>query len=158
MPRKTPAPTRNNQERVSARPVPGATPVELMRASMQRGDWISARAIADKVLAYDPTDLDAHACVETCTQRMRESYEVRLGARNRVLRIAVPDQWIAEMALDPRVAYLMSRIDGVSSIDAILDISGMSEAEGMQVLVELLEEGVLEARPPLPRNSSRPPR
>lgn len=128
-----------------------------MRLSMERGDWISARAIADKVLAYDPTDLDAHACVETCNARMRESFEVRLGDRSRILRVAVPDAWLAEMALDPRVAFVLSRVDGISSIDAILDVSNMPEQECMQLLVELMDEGVLEARAPLPR-TSRPPR
>ena len=152
IPTPPPLPARNTQ-----RPA-AASPHELMRGSMQRGDWLSARALADKILAYDPTDLDAHACIEACTHHMRDSIEVRLGDRSRILRVAVPDQWLAEMALDPRAAYLLSRIDGVSTIDAILDVSGMAESEGAKLLVDLLEEGVLEAHKPLPRVSSRPPR
>lgn len=146
--------------RQSSRPAPAAAygPAELMRQAMARGDFLSARAIADKVLAYDPTDLEAHACLQACDHRLSQSWESRLGDRDRVLRIAVPTDWLSQLAIDPRVAYVVSRIDGVTSIQSVLDVSGMAEADCAKVLLDLLDEGVLEIRPPLPRISSYPPR
>ena len=48
--------------------------------------------------------------------------------------------------------------DKARRIEAILDVCGMAEQEGVATLLELLEQGVLDVHPPLPRQSSRPPR
>ncbi|MGZ6090006.1 MAG: hypothetical protein ACXWUE_41480 [Polyangiales bacterium] len=141
-----------------APPKPRETPSGKMRAAIERRDWPAAREIAQTILAADPTDLDAYVCVETCTQRMRELAELRLGARDRVLRQSLPDDWLSNMELDPKVAYLLSRVDGASTIEEILEIAGLPKDDAVRVLADLLEDGVLEAVAPPMRPSSRPPR
>lgn len=138
------------------RTTPKATPSSKMRAAVDRRDWPVARAIAEEILANDPTDLDAYVCVETSAQRMRELNELRLGARDRVLRQSLPDDWLPDMELDPQVAFLLSRVDGASTIEEILEISGIPKDDAVRILVDLLEDGVIEAS--APRRSSGPPR
>jgi hypothetical protein len=140
------------------RTAPAATPSSKMRAAVDRRDWPVARAIAEEILARDPTDLDAYVCVETCAQRMRELNELRLGARDRVLRQSMPDDWLPDMELDPQVAFLLSRVDGASTIEEILEIAGIPKDDAVRILVELLEDRVIEAVVPEQRHSSRPPR
>jgi hypothetical protein len=146
---------------ISEPPVParsGRTRSQEMRAAVERLDWNGARKIAEEILARDPTDLDAYVCIENCNHQLRVRAEIRLGERTRLLRQAVPDEWLADMDLDPRVAYMLSRIDGSSTIDEVIDLSGMAPSEAILALADLLEEGVLEAVTPSRRPSSQPPR
>jgi hypothetical protein len=140
------------------RAIPVETPSSKMRAAVDRRDWPVARAIAEEILAKDPTDLDAYVCIETSAQRMRELNELRLGARDRVLRQSLPDDWLPDMELDPQVAFLLSRVDGSSTIEEILEISGIPKDDAVRILLELLEDRVIEAISPEQRHSSRPPR
>jgi hypothetical protein len=143
---------------ISEPPPPEPALEARMRLAMASGDFAAARAFAERILADDPTDLDAHACLETCNQRLQAQYELRLGARDRVLCQSLPTDWLSDMELDPQVAFLLSRIDGSSTIEEILDVCGMRREDATRALVELLEEGVVEALPLPPRASSRPPR
>lgn len=126
-----------------------------MQHAMQHGNFRAARDAARKILRDDPTDLDAVSCLEACVPQLRAACEARLGRRDRVLRQSLPTDWLSNMELDTRVAFLLSRIDGVSTIDEILDVCGMPLDDAMDALVELLDEGVVEA---VPTKSSRPPR
>ena len=83
--------------------------------------------------------------------------ERQLGPRDRVLIKSLPDDWLPDMALDPKIAFVLSLVDGVSTIDDVLDGCGLDRPEAVAILAELIDESVLEARPPPPR-TSRPPR
>jgi len=50
--------------------------------------------------------------------------------------------------LDPRAAFLFSRIDGTLSLQDILDVSGMSQFEAARLLLRLREIGLLDFEPP----------
>jgi hypothetical protein len=45
--------------------------------------------------------------------------------------------------LDPRAAFLLSRIDGSISIDDLLEVSGMPRLEAMRVLALLIRHGAV---------------
>ena len=45
--------------------------------------------------------------------------------------------------LDHRAGFLLSCIDGMSSIDDILDVSGMRELDALRILFELVQENVI---------------
>jgi len=117
-----------------------------MRFAMNAGDYDSALAIAQSILARDPADLDAKHATEACTRELLALNAARVGDRNRLLSVSVPPDWIKQMAIEPRAAFLLSRIDGECTIDEIIDVSGMSELDALGILADLLEDGVIEAR------------
>ena len=45
--------------------------------------------------------------------------------------------------LDPRAAFLLSRIDGCMTVDDLLDVSGMPRLEAMRVLALLIRHGAV---------------
>ncbi len=132
------------------------SPGSAMRVAMQSSDWESALAVAQSLLAENPAHADARAVAERCQQQLLGIYTRRLGARERVLRVTVPDTWLAQLAIDPRAAFLLSRIDGTCTIEEVIDMSCMPELDAMGLLVDMLEEGVIEASVRQP--SIRPPR
>ena len=47
--------------------------------------------------------------------------------------------------LDPKSAFLLSRIDGMLSADDLLDVSGMPRNETLSILLNLILRGVVES-------------
>jgi hypothetical protein len=50
------------------------------------------------------------------------------------------------LQLDHRAGFVLSHVDGVSSVETILDISGMPSEEVLELLQGLLEKGIITAR------------
>lgn len=50
------------------------------------------------------------------------------------------------MQLDHRAGFILSHVDGVSSVETILDVSGMQGSEVLALLQELLDKGIISAR------------
>jgi hypothetical protein len=53
---------------------------------------------------------------------------------------------LREMPLDSRMGFVLSRVDGRSSVEVILDVVGIPEDETMEILHQLVQLGVIEVR------------
>ena len=69
--------------------------------------------------------------------------EAALADGSRVVRHAMPREQVTAMSLDHRAGFLLSRIDGRTSIEELLDVSGMPAAEALGILFDLLRRGVI---------------
>lgn len=76
---------------------------------------------------------------ETQRQLLIAAYELALGPLEQVVHHGQ-----TPAALDPRTAFLLSRIDGTMSVDELLEISGMPRLEALRLLAQLLRQGVVE--------------
>jgi hypothetical protein len=56
---------------------------------------------------------------------------------------AIPRHGQAVANLDPRSAFLLSRLDGMSSVEDLLDVSGMPRLEALRCLALLVKRGVV---------------
>ena len=56
------------------------------------------------------------------------------------------------LSLDHRAGFLLSLVDGRSTVDEVLDMSGMSELEALRLLLQLLQQNVI--KPILARRAS----
>ena len=117
-------------------PSPFAERIVSMRRALERGELESAMHIAEEIVGFAgeisvPMLVD-HAAVLTAV------YEKALGDRSRVVRLGKlpPD-------LDPRSAFLLSRVDGSFTLDDLLDISGMDRPDAARMAVHLLKTGAL---------------
>jgi hypothetical protein len=66
-----------------------------------------------------------------------------LGDLSRQPQLAKPLHELANAPISPRAAFLLSRIDGMLSIDEILDVSGMPRLEAYRHLCQLFLRGIL---------------
>jgi hypothetical protein len=60
-----------------------------------------------------------------------------------VPRVLLPASEISRLPIDPRAAFLLSIVDGVHSMEEILDICAMPEREAIDLLEELRVMGVI---------------
>jgi serine/threonine protein kinase len=107
--------------------------------ALESGELESALNNAERVVqalgGTDVPELASHLPL------LESIYTLSLGDFGRVVNVAnVPAD------LDPRAAFLISRIDGMSTIEDLIDVSGMPRLLALRLLVLLLRDTVLVAR------------
>jgi hypothetical protein len=70
-------------------------------------------------------------------------YSSKLGRLDKVVVVALGDSQLRWLGLDHRSGFMLSRIDGQSTVDELLDICGMPRLEGLKTLAYLLERGAI---------------
>ena len=79
------------------------------------------------------------------SHRVREAaYETRLGSLTAVPTLRVGPEVYRALSLDPPAAFLIANMDGICTIEMLLDVAGMPRLEALRILVELMEEHVIE--------------
>ena len=72
--------------------------------------------------------------------RAETAYLRRLGSLQSVPTLV---KAMNELALDARSGFIVSFIDGASTIEDIIDVSGVPRTEVLRVLDDLLDQGAL---------------
>jgi len=111
----------------SARRARSARDIELA-ASLVEG----ALAIADQL-----DEAETSGVLEREEALIEGSLEMRLGRRDRPLRV-LPPRSGDHVSLLPEEAFLLSRIDGVASIEEIVDLSPLPRLRTLRLLVRML--------------------
>jgi hypothetical protein len=67
----------------------------------------------------------------------------RLGSLARVPTLTVDPSEVRTLPVDHRGAFLLSQVDGVSTVEMILDVSGMSRLEALRILCAFSDQGII---------------
>ncbi|MBX3189375.1 MAG: hypothetical protein KF819_20295 [Labilithrix sp.] len=133
----------------AARSVPaesGPPTAQEMNDRVSLGDYSGALEIAEKLLALDPSDAAAEACAESCRDVLRKMYTARIGPLDRVPMVMVARDQLRWLSIDHRAGFVLSLVDGVSSLEMILDVSGMPELDALRILSELAQQRIISFR------------
>lgn len=139
---------------VPARPSVDAasfTPPSTRREMVDRfelGDFTGALALAETLLEIDASDDEARRISATSRTRLRAIYVGRLGALDQVPVMMIPHAELRWLALDHRAGFVLSLVDGTSSIEEIIDVSTMPQLEVLRTLYNLLSQNVISLRRP----------
>ncbi len=90
-----------------------------------------------------PGHEEALRCRDRCTEVLAQMYLARLGSLSQVVRVAFSGDEIRWLSLDHRAGFLLSLVDGESSIETLLDISGMPRLEALRILFGMLDQRVI---------------
>jgi tetratricopeptide (TPR) repeat protein len=126
-----------------------ASPEVLIARAMQlqkEGSLDEAVRIYQRVADENPDNLDAKRLLQRNRLLLLESFHKRLEKVGQVPVVQVPQHEIVWQKLDHRAGFLLSRIDGLLSLDDLLDVSGMDELETCRILCDLLDQGVIGAK------------
>lgn len=128
-------------------PPPHEPPTETIAAIEARlaaGDYGRALVLAESALDTYPDHPALTWSANTCRDELYKRYLERLGAADHVPRLAVQSGALTGLSLDHRAGFLLSCVDGGSTVEEIIDVSAMPRLEAVRVLYELLQEGVIE--------------
>jgi hypothetical protein len=130
-------------------PLPsGESQVHEMATRFAAKDYRSALVLAENILAAAPADADAKRCAADSRKYLAEKYLARLGGPTMVPRIVLGRAELRGLSLDHRAGFLLSSIDGVLSIEEIIDVSSMAELDALRLMFELAEQGAIVIEPP----------
>jgi hypothetical protein len=139
--------------------IDGATPIDEPRDDRTRrritslldraadwhrlGDLTKAVTAVDLALSEEPGSALAQKLVHRNRDTIMTVFQAYLGDLQRAPVLAQPLHELAAAPINPRAAFLLSRIDGTLSVDEILDVSGMPRLEAYRHLCQLLLRGII---------------
>ena len=106
-------------------------------------DLTGALRCAELVLGQDPENEQARVCAENCRSRLQSLYASKIGNMEAPVVLALADAELRWLGLDHRSGFLLSRVDGLSNVEELLDICGMPRLEALKALVDLFERGAI---------------
>ena len=122
---------------------PGDPLLIEVRDRYAMGDYSGALIIAEGILANDPQNAQARRYADNCRQVLEQMYCAKLGPLNQRPEVGVSADQLRWLSLDHRAGFLLSLIDGSSTVEELLDISGMPRFEALRTLCDLLEQNVI---------------
>ncbi|MFO0628393.1 MAG: hypothetical protein U0325_22660 [Polyangiales bacterium] len=119
-----------------------------MRERLELNDFNGALGLAQSLTEIDPHDGEALRVADLCRQRLRAIYVGRLGELTQVPTLTISRNELRWLTLDHRAGFVLSLIDGASSIEDIIDVSTMPTFEVLRTLYVLLSQNVIALRKP----------
>ena len=84
-------------------------------------------------------DEGARQYADASRARLETKYTTRIGSLEYVFNLAVPAAKVKWLGLDPQAAFLLSLVDGQTSVAEVLELCQMGRLEALRVFTELLE-------------------
>jgi hypothetical protein len=109
-------------------------------------DLTGALRFAELVLGREPQNAQAKRCAENCRRRLLALYSSKIGSMDAVPAPLLGDAELRWLGLDHRSGFLLSRVDGISTFDEVLDVCGMPRLEALKTLVDLIERGAIRVK------------
>jgi len=141
-PLKPPPLTAEPHSGTRARP-PRRSTLQMARKRFETGDFASALTLAEGVAEDQPASPGARALVAECRSALEREYVGRLGSLERVARVTVSPEELPTLPLDHRAGFLLSHMDGVSTLEMVLDVCGMPRLEALRLIFAFVEEGIV---------------
>jgi hypothetical protein len=120
--------------------------IERARQENREGRYPRAVVAVDLALDENPESAVVQKLIHTNRELFLEIYANYLGDMRAVPGLAMPMSAIPVNDLDHRAAFLLSRVDGVLSLEDVLDVAGMARLEAFRHLSRLMLRGILEIR------------
>lgn len=114
-----------------------------MRDKFALGDFSGALEAAESLIEQKKFLEEANRFAENCKSRLCSMYEAKLGAPGRIPRLVLPPEQVRWLSLDHRAGFILSCVDGYSTIEEILDVSGMPPLDTLRILYDLLQQKVI---------------
>jgi hypothetical protein len=111
---------------------------DRMLERLASGDYEGAALAAEALLEFRPRDPDALATAQMAKSELRKLYTERLGSLDLVPHVVMgPEAIFSLRALDFRAGYLLSRVDGCSSLYEIISSGSLPSLEALRIFSEL---------------------
>ena len=125
---------------------PSQDPSAEMRDKFSLGDYSGALLVAEALLEDQPEHSEALRYAENCRAVLQKMYTARIGPLDRVPIVVVPREQLRWLSIDHRAGFVLSLVDGVSSLEMVIDVSGMPLLDVLRILYELVQQRVIAFR------------
>jgi hypothetical protein len=123
--------------------VPSLDLVAEMAERFALGDFSGCLRAAELLLGQDRDHvMGRHYAREAC-HKLEALYRSRLEAQGRIPRMAMAENEVRWLGLDPQVGHILARIDGIADYQQVVEASGMPPLTALRTLVELVDGRVV---------------
>jgi hypothetical protein len=99
--------------------------------------------LLEVVARRDPLRLEVHGHIENVRSRLVKRYRERMGDLGSVPRLSLGLSDVMKFNLPAHAGFMLSLIDGDTSVGDIVSLSGMDSFEALRVLNGLLDAGIV---------------
>lgn len=117
-----------------------------MQERFELGDFSGALRAAELVLGQKPGHARAREFADACREKLAALYLARLGGGHRAIERKVQPSDVRWLGIDHRAGFMLSQIQGDTSIEELVDISGMPRHDALKILVELVGSGAVKVK------------
>lgn len=128
-----------------ARRVDVAPMLERLRTLVSLDNFTGTLELARQILRHVPEHPEAKSAYERSQSRLSTMYGSRIGRLDAVPRVRVQPREVIWLDLDHRAGFVLSQVDGQSTFEDILDLTGMERLETMRILADLVGKGIIDA-------------
>ena len=101
-------------------------------------------AAADRGRETTPLPMSSQAArAPTKPAETEETLLAKLGGARAIPKVAVETAQVVALGLDHRAGFVLSLVDGHSTIDDLLDVSGMPRRDALRILCALVDRGAI---------------
>ena len=128
---------------LQAAPAPQMTPLEAAQSLMKQGDIGGALRLLAETLDVSPNNLEVRQ-LHNKVRAIWTSIQIqRLAPLERTPRLMIPQGQIYGLQLDPQTMFVVSQVDGMSTLADLIDISGMHQLEAAEMLLLLIDDNII---------------
>lgn len=117
-----------------------------MRDAAELDDFSTTLKIADEVLAIDPANAEARRARDRSRSVLTQMHISELGTLDAIPVVNVAADQVLWLDLDQRSGFVLAQIDGRSSYNDIVSVTGMDELETLAILSRLAKDKIIAAR------------
>lgn len=107
------------------------------------GELEAALDITKKVLSRGANH-DAEKLRREIETQLEAGHVEKLGELSATPTLAIELAQMAQLDLDHRAGYVISQVDGMMTFEDLIELSGMSRLETLDVLCDLIDQGVIQ--------------
>ncbi len=107
------------------------------------GDLAGALDLADVILSENPSNLLVRECRNKARDALAKIYADKLRPLDRAPIVIAAHAEAACHSIDHRAQFLLSHVDGSSSLEAIVDACGMPRFDALKILQKLLDQRII---------------
>lgn len=124
----------------------GAGPGDLVEDAlrlMHEGHLEAALELLETVTRREQGRLDVQGYVDLVRSKLLSRYRERVGGMGAVPALQLSDRELLRFNLPATAGFLLSLVDGSTSVDQLVSLSGLDPFDTLRTLSGLLEAGIL---------------
>jgi hypothetical protein len=117
--------------------------LQKARTLFAQGEHSRSLAICEQLVESFGEHDEMEDLIEQNREILETVYLRKLGDLSAVPQVVISGSQLQAADIDHRMAFLLTRMDGDTSIEEVLDISGMNRLDASRLLLDALEKGLI---------------
>ena len=115
----------------------------MLQKRYELDDFSGALGIAADILNVAPGHEGAKKVRADCREQLQKIYQSKIGDVRATPKLLMSPEELIWLDLDHRSGFVLAQVDGISSFEDIVEVTGMDRLESYRILAKLLRDGVV---------------